>query len=69
LIPESWLVVRAHLGRATQQGGPPEILNSLRADLRAARARDYLSKVLAAEPPLPAEYRRELARILSGAER
>ena len=66
MIPQSWLVVRAHLGRATQQGAPPEVLSSLRADLRAARARDYLSKVLAAEPPLPAEYRRELAELLTG---
>ena len=57
-------VIRGRLARAAQTGAPPEVVESLRREYYAARARDYLRGWLAGEPaPTPAQ-RRELADML-----
>jgi hypothetical protein len=57
-------VIRGRLARAAQRGAAPEVLDSLRRDYYASRARDYLRDWLAGEPaPTPAQ-RRELADML-----
>jgi hypothetical protein len=61
-------VIKAKIARAKQLGASPEVLQSLRADYYAARARDYLREYLAGDPAPRPEHRRELAVMLAGGE-
>jgi hypothetical protein len=58
--------IRAHIARAKQTGEPPEVVEALRRDYYAARARDYIREWISSDPaPTPAQ-RRELATLLAG---
>ncbi len=59
-----WTLVRSQYALAQRRGDPPERLRELRAELRAARAEHYLRSVLAEDPPITAQQRRELAALL-----
>lgn len=64
-----WTLIRSQYAIAARRGDPPEVLRELRAELRAARAEDYLRTVLGEDPPITLQRRRELANLLlSGGE-
>lgn len=55
-----------NLANAYQGKSPdPEKIAAARAALAAAKIEDYIAKTLAAAPPLSAETRQRLARLLS----
>lgn len=57
-------VIRGRLAYAARRGDPPEVIEELRREYYASRARDYLRDWLAGDPaPTPAQ-RRELADLL-----
>lgn len=58
-------VYRARIARAKQLGEPAPVIESLRRDYYASRARDYLRDYLRAEPVPTAERRLELAALLT----
>ena len=64
ISPDPWRVWRARYARAVQSGAPAEQVAKLRAELRAVRTRDFLTEVLAADPPLTLEHRAELAGLI-----
>ncbi len=63
----TWTVERARLASLTRSrtADDPDLL-AARRDLRAARLEDYISKTLAAAPPLTNEQREALALLLHG---
>lgn len=63
-----WTIVRSRYARAIQRGDPPEQVRALRAELRASRTEHYLLDVLAADPPMTWDHRRELAALLVGGD-
>lgn len=65
----SWTKVRSDLARAIRfEPANVELHNALRAELRAARAGDYLRAVIDAAPPLTEAQRDRLARLLRPAD-
>jgi len=62
-------VAKARLAHATRKGKPPELIESLRREYYASRARDYLRALLASDQPPTAEQRAELAAVLTGESR
>ncbi len=65
----SWTVVRAHIGYGIQHDAPAEHVTELRRELAAARAADYLQRLVTSDLPPTAAQRAELADILTGAGR
>jgi hypothetical protein len=61
-----WTNVRSALAVAVRTGQPPERIEALRRDYRAARAHAYLRALISADPPPTAAQRRELAAVLVG---
>lgn len=61
-----WTNVRSALALAIRDGLPPEQIEALRRDLRAARAHAYLRDLISADRPPTAAQRRELAAVLVG---
>ena len=59
-----WTLVRSQYARAIQRGDPPERIR----ELRAARTEHYLRGILAEDPPMTREQRRELAALLAGGD-
>lgn len=61
----TWTHYRARIAALSRdrEPGDPELLNA-RRDLRAARAEQYIEKILAEAPPLTAEQRDRLAELL-----
>jgi len=57
-------VIRARLARAIRVGEQPEVIESLRRDYYASRARDYLREWITSDPPPTTDQRRELAALL-----
>lgn len=57
-------VIRARLARAVGAGEAPEVIEQIRSDYYASRARDYLRDWLASEPTPTLAQRRELADLL-----
>jgi hypothetical protein len=63
----SWTAARSALANAVKDGAPPDQIEALRRDYRAARAHAYLHQLIAADPPPTPEQRHELAAVLTGA--
>ena len=61
----SWTSERARLA-ATKKHHPDADVSLIRRDLRAARAEDYIRKLVATAPPLTASQRDVLAVLLRG---
>jgi hypothetical protein len=63
----SWTSERARVASLTRSRAPddPDLL-AARRNLRAARAEDYVRKLVAAAPPLSIEQRDRLAVLLRG---
>lgn len=60
----SWTTHRARVaGLSHREPDDPELLDA-RRDLRAARAEDYITKVLAEAPPLTDQQRTRLCELL-----
>lgn len=57
-------VIKGRIANAVRFGQPAEVVESLRADYYAARARDYLVGWMSSEPRPTAEHRAELASLL-----
>ena len=57
-------VIRARIARAKQQSAPPEVVEALRSDYYAARARDYIREWLTSDPAPTAAHRAEVASLL-----
>ena len=57
-------VYRARIARAKQLGDAADIIEGLRRDYYAARARDYLREWLRTEPVPTSEHRTALAALL-----
>lgn len=64
-MPDPWTRIRSRLASAVRAGEPPEIIEGLRRDLRAARAEVYLRDLMATAPPLTETQRAALAGILA----
>ena len=60
--------VRARLARATRNGEPPEVIESLRQSYYAARAHAYVRDWLAGSPAPTPEQRAEVVALLVGGE-
>ena len=65
MISISPALAKSRLARAVQRGDSPERVAELRATYYAARARDYLSGLIADGRLMP-EHRAELAGLLAG---
>lgn len=63
-----WTFARSALANAVKDGLPPERIEALRRDYRAARAHAYLRELITAEPPPTVAQRRELAAVLTGGD-
>ncbi|MCU1590248.1 MAG: hypothetical protein JWP11_1504 [Frankiales bacterium] len=64
----TWTHERARVARLSQTRRPDDPdLAEARQKLRAARAEDYIRKLVDAAPPLSAEQRSRLAVLLNGA--
>jgi hypothetical protein len=62
---ESWQSARARLAIYTRHHGPNDpLVPDLQRDLRAARAEEYLAKVIAQAPPLTPEQAERLRQLL-----
>ncbi len=57
-------VIRGRLARAHRSGASDEVIESLRREYYASRARDYLRDWLAGNPAPTTAQRRELADLL-----
>ena len=57
-------VIRGRLAYAARRGDPPEVIEELRREYYASRARDYLRDWLAGDPAPTTAQRRELADLL-----
>ena len=68
IVSRPWTLVRSQYARAIQRGDSPEQVRALRAELRASRTEHYLRGVLAEDPPMTREQRRELAALLVGGD-
>jgi hypothetical protein len=64
----SWTHERARVARLTQTRAPgdPDLV-AARRDLRAARAEDYIKRLVDSAPPLTEAQRSRLAVLLTGA--
>jgi hypothetical protein len=62
-----WTHERARVASLSRSRNPddPELIGA-RRDLRAARAEDYIKKLVDAAPPLTSEQKDRLALLLSG---
>ncbi|MDP9397340.1 MAG: hypothetical protein M3P96_05725 [Actinomycetota bacterium] len=61
----TWTAERARLA-AKKKHDPNADVEDIRRDLRAARAEDYIRRVVDAAPPLTLEQRDRLATLLRG---
>ena len=57
-------IIRARIARATQMGEPPEVIDDLRRDYYASRARDYVREWLQSDPSPTDDQRQELAALV-----
>lgn len=57
-------VIKGRIAHAVRFDQPAEVVEELRREYYAARARDYLVTWLSSEPRPTAEHRSELARLL-----
>jgi hypothetical protein len=57
-------VIRARIARAKQQDAAPEVIEALRADYYASRARDYVRDWLTSDPAPTAAHRAQVASLL-----
>lgn len=66
-LSQEQLAIRGQLGAASRHH--PEKADSLRRDLKASRAEDYIKRLVDSAPPLTDEQRARLALLLqSGAQ-
>lgn len=63
----SWTKKRSELAHAVRRGAEEEEVSSLRRDLRALRAEEYVQRIVDEAPPLTAEQVSRLRAILSTA--
>jgi aromatic ring hydroxylase len=63
----TWQHHRARLAALRRHHGPGADTAEVERDLRAARAEQYVRQLVADEPPLTAEQRVRLVRLLTGA--
>jgi hypothetical protein len=63
-VPTQWTTERARLA-ALERHHPDADHSEQRRDLRAARAADYIARVVAETPPLTPEQKLHLARLLT----
>jgi len=61
-------VIRARIARAQRFGEPPEVIEALRRDYYASRARDYIREWITSDPAPTAAQRCELASLLADGE-
>ena len=61
-------VIRDRIAHATQVGRPAEVIEDLRREYYASRARDYLRDWLSSDPVPTPEQRQELATLLVGGD-
>lgn len=67
-MSKSWLAERGKLAAVTRHHGPDHpAVTEARRDLRAARAEEYIRKLVDEAPPLTAEQRAALAALLAPA--
>jgi hypothetical protein len=64
-IPPEVAHQRATVAGLISQGADPEKIAAARADLRRANLESYVAKLLATTPPLTAEEKLHLTRLLS----
>jgi hypothetical protein len=61
-------VIKGRIAHAVRFDQPAEVVEELRRDYYAARARDYLVTWLSSDPRPTAEHRSELASLLVGGD-
>lgn len=61
---DSWTYHRSRVASLTARGADPAEIDRARRDLRAARLADHIKRVVDEAPPLTAEHRDRLMRLL-----